>query len=226
MKNSFVLYSSYMEQINLLSMEQRGVLLTAIMAYEGKGEIPEMDGMTLMAFTFIKADLDRDAEKYQRTCEARRSAGLLGGRPKTKGLTENQTKAKKANGFSENQTEAKKPDNEYEYDNDLKEIPPKGGTKKSGFTPPTLQEVQEYIREKGYKVDAERFIDFYESKGWFIGKNKMKDWKAAVRTWVRRQQQEVNTKGRQETTANRFNNFQQRNYDFDELERKLTGRVT
>ena len=53
----------------------------------------------------------------------------------------------------------------------------------SRFTPPSLDEVRAYCEERGNNVDPERFIDFYESKGWMIGKNKMKDWKAAVRTW-------------------------------------------
>lgn len=53
------------------------------------------------------------------------------------------------------------------------------------FTPPTLDLVQSYITENNYTVDAERFINFYESKGWYVGKNKMKDWKAAVRTWAK-----------------------------------------
>lgn len=57
---------------------------------------------------------------------------------------------------------------------------------KERFAPPTLSEVQDYIREKGYHIDAESFIDFYESKGWMVGKNKMKDWKASVRTWEKR----------------------------------------
>ena len=51
------------------------------------------------------------------------------------------------------------------------------------FTPPTLEEVKSYCLERNNKVDAQRFIDFYESKGWMIGKSKMKDWKACVRTW-------------------------------------------
>ena len=51
------------------------------------------------------------------------------------------------------------------------------------FAPPTLEEVKEYCRERGNKVDPEKFIDFYTMKGWMVGKNKMKDWKAAVRTW-------------------------------------------
>lgn len=53
------------------------------------------------------------------------------------------------------------------------------------FKPPTVQQVEEYCRKRGNGVDAERFIDFYESKGWMVGQNKMKDWKAAVRNWER-----------------------------------------
>ena len=51
------------------------------------------------------------------------------------------------------------------------------------FKPPTLEEVISYCRERENKVDAERFINFYEAKGWMIGKNKIKNWKAAVRNW-------------------------------------------
>lgn len=51
--------------------------------------------------------------------------------------------------------------------------------------PPTLEEVQAYCIERGNHVDAARFVDYYTSNGWKVGKNKMKDWKAAVRTWER-----------------------------------------
>lgn len=51
------------------------------------------------------------------------------------------------------------------------------------FTPPTAEEVSAYCRQRGNGIDAERFCDFYASKGWRIGKEPMKDWKAAVRTW-------------------------------------------
>jgi len=53
------------------------------------------------------------------------------------------------------------------------------------FTPPSVEEVADYCRERGNSVDPQTFVDFYESKGWMIGKNKMKDWKSAVRTWER-----------------------------------------
>lgn len=55
--------------------------------------------------------------------------------------------------------------------------------KRKQFKPPTVEEVREYCYERNNNVNAEAFVDFYESKGWMVGKNKMKDWKAAVRTW-------------------------------------------
>lgn len=54
------------------------------------------------------------------------------------------------------------------------------------FIPPTVEEVKEYCIERNNNVDAERFIDYYTANGWKVGKNSMKDWKAAVRTWERR----------------------------------------
>ena len=53
----------------------------------------------------------------------------------------------------------------------------------TSFKKPTTQEVETHISEMGYNVDAKRFVNFYEAKGWMIGKNKMKNWKAAVSTW-------------------------------------------
>lgn len=55
--------------------------------------------------------------------------------------------------------------------------------KRKRFTPPTIEEVEAYCNESKYKIDAERFIAHYSSNGWMVGKNKMKDWKAAVRNW-------------------------------------------
>lgn len=215
-RDSFVLYTSYMDQISLLNNEQRGVLLTAIYSYAMENELPDMDGMTKMAFSFIRSQLDKDMKKYDDVCRKRREAGKSGGRPKANDYTEKQEKAKKANGFSEKQTETKKPDNEYEYDNDndLKE-----NIKRKIFQPPTVEAVKAYCTERGNKVDPQSFVDFYESKGWMIGKNKMKDWKAAVRTWEKNE-----TKTRQEGTAKLVkdnNNFDRRDYDMDELERRL-----
>ncbi len=60
-------------------------------------------------------------------------------------------------------------------------------SRKKSFTPPTLEEVTAYCRERGNSIDPERFRDYYEARGWMIGKTKMKDWKAAVRTWEKRE---------------------------------------
>ena len=59
------------------------------------------------------------------------------------------------------------------------------GDKKKRFAPPTLEEVKAYCSERNNSVDAQRFIDYYTSNGWKVGKNPMKDWKAAVRNWER-----------------------------------------
>lgn len=57
----------------------------------------------------------------------------------------------------------------------------------TAFKPPTPDEVQEYLDSQNAKFfDGEQFCDFYTARGWLIGKNKMKDWRAAVRTWIRR----------------------------------------
>lgn len=54
------------------------------------------------------------------------------------------------------------------------------------FKKPTLEEIQKVITDKGYKVDAEAFMAFYDSNGWKVGKNPMKSWKSALVTWHKR----------------------------------------
>lgn len=68
----------------------------------------------------------------------------------------------------------------------LKSKAPKGvvvAGSASRFRPPTLEEVKSYILEKGIEIDAERFVAYYESNGWMVGRNKMKSWKSAIVTW-------------------------------------------
>lgn len=57
--------------------------------------------------------------------------------------------------------------------------------KATGFTPPSVEEVKNYCSKRNSNIDAQRFTDFYTAKGWMIGSNKMKDWRAAVRSWER-----------------------------------------
>ena len=63
-------------------------------------------------------------------------------------------------------------------------------TRAKRFVPPTVDDVREYCEERGNSVDPQRFVDYYSSNGWMVGKNKMKDWKAAVRTWEAKEKQQ------------------------------------
>lgn len=81
------------------------------------------------------------------------------------------------------------------------------------FKPPTVEEVKAYCQERGNNIDAESFVAFYESKGWMIGKNKMKSWKSAITTWEKRDNKPKAT--------TKFSNFEERNYNFSELEKKF-----
>ena len=100
---------------------------------------------------------------------------------------------------------------------------------RSRFVKPTLDQVEEYIHEQGYEVDGEKFIDYYDSVGWTVGKNKpMKDWKAAVRTWAKTEKTHQiydHAKQKNEPKKNTFNDFEQRTYDFDDLEMKLMSKL-
>jgi hypothetical protein len=96
--------------------------------------------------------------------------------------------------------------------------------KKNGrFAPPSLEEVQQYCKDRNNGIDAEAFIAFYESKGWKVGNQPMKNWKSAVITWEKRDKKPQQPKP-QEKPSNKFNNFPQRTYtdqDYADLEKKL-----
>lgn len=77
-KNSFLIYLDYEEQFELLTDEQIGQLMKAIMRYEKTREIPKLEGMVKMAFSFIKTQLDRDREKWQEEKQKRSRAGKKG----------------------------------------------------------------------------------------------------------------------------------------------------
>lgn len=70
---------------------------------------------------------------------------------------------------------------------------PQTHPKPKSFIIPNIQDIIDYCLERNNKVDAKRFFNFYESKGWMVGKNKMKDWKACVRTWEQENKKNNNT---------------------------------
>lgn len=94
----------------------------------------------------------------------------------------------------------------------IKENKTKEGERR--FTPPSLQEVTDYCNQRGNNVDPERFVNFYQSKNWMVGKNKMKDWKAAIITWEKRDQDRA--KGKRTQTDEEFEEELRRFMENDE----------
>ena len=85
-------------------------------------------------------------------------------------------------------------DSDIDIDTDINIVSPQKvvaqpKTTKKRFVKPTVEEVRAYCLERGNSVDPQKFVDYYESNGWRVGKNPMKDWRAAVRTWERNQTQ-------------------------------------
>ena len=93
---------------------------------------------------------------------------------------------KKSNRKSTPELELEK---EIELDKEIEKEREKGKKARSRFIPPTLEEVSAFIAENNYRVNAEKFIDYYNANGWMVGKTKMKDWKAAVRNWHRNERE-------------------------------------
>lgn len=93
-KNSFILYTEYSKHIELLTNEQAGVLFKNIFSYIESGQTSDMDAVTQMAFSFIKANLDRDIRKYEEIIDKRRKAGAIGGHTKAQNRLANVASAK------------------------------------------------------------------------------------------------------------------------------------
>lgn len=108
-KGTFILRSDFYPQVQLLTREQRGDLLTAIFAYTSDEDLPAMDGVTTMCFEFIKASIDFYAVRYDAQCQKNRENGRKGGRPKkAAGNNENQPDNDETGQFEENPLESEK----------------------------------------------------------------------------------------------------------------------
>lgn len=169
--DSFILYTDQKEVVRKLTDEQAGQLLKGLYDYAETETIPELDNVIDLVITPFITTIMRDKQKYDRRCETSAINGKLGGRPKKP--NKNLTKPKKADSDSVS-------DSDNDSDSNKKEI-----ITKKKFIKPTLEEVKAYCLERKNKVDAQRFIDYYEANGWKVGRNSMKDWKAAIRTWER-----------------------------------------
>ena len=104
-KSSFLIYHEYREPLKLLTDEQRGQLLMALIDYSESGVVPELDGISMMAFSFIQSQMDRDSKKYENRCSSNRENGKKGGRPKKE--NDSEENPKNPLGFEETEKKTK-----------------------------------------------------------------------------------------------------------------------
>lgn len=174
-----------------LTDEQLGKFLRIYyqMQLTGDTDVDSEDPMVDMMLEVVREQVTFDVRSYERKCEANKENGEKGGRP---------AKPEEPNKTQQNPTKPNSRDSDSDTEIDS-EIEPeigidserlRSGESKSRtrkrFTPPTVEEVKAYCFERNNKVDAERFVDYYTANGWKVGKNPMKDWKAAVRNWERK----------------------------------------
>lgn len=172
-KKSFMLYLDYKQHLELLTDEDRGKLLLAIFDYaEDKTEPTTLSGSAAMAFSFIRAQMDRDDQKYEEICERNRANGSKGGRPKkANGTDENQEEPKKTERFS---IKPKKPDTETDTETDT-DTDTETDTEKSVYTPPAEPDGDSAKKEP---LQDRRFDEFWKLYPKKVGKQAAKNsWK-------------------------------------------------
>lgn len=169
----FCAYHSYIKQCKGLSDSELGRLFRALLEYSASGKVPELNGRESVAFDFMSANIDRDAESYKDTCNRNRENISKRYERIRANTTVYET-------YQEKEEEKEK---EELLKKDISNEISKKSTRQKKFAPPTVEEVAAYCLERKNKVDAAYFVDHYTSNGWKVGKQNMKDWKAAVRTW-------------------------------------------
>ena len=202
--------------------------------YESLKEVPPEDFKTVISAMCEKAFYDHDVEltghnkslylliepyllKSIQISNLRSEQGKKGGAPKgnTNASKKKTTKNNQASTEDkENQTNKNKKENEKENKKEIENGSMEKDTSKR-FTPPSLEEVCSYCRERNNNINPESFIDYYSSNGWKVGSSTMKDWKAAVRTWEHRDKNKDNMK-QSHMMTNHYTSE-----DFVELEKKL-----
>ena len=124
-------------------------------------------------------------------CETAAASRMRKCRAKKDKLERNNVTPMLQSGYGEKEKEI---EIEKELEIELDTKANKSPTKAKRFVKPTLSEIKQYCIERGNKVDAQHFYDYYESNGWRVGKNSMKNWQAAVRTWERSEYRKPNSK--------------------------------
>ena len=184
-------FADFEDAIEPINDAEAGRLFRAMLRYARTGETPKFSGNERYVWPTAKLNIDREAA----FCEKQRRNAKKPNEAKPSQTEPNEAKP--------SQTSQKDKDKDKEY----KETLPNGSAKKTGgavFTPPTVDEVRAYCLERKNSVDPAAFVDFYTSKGWLIGKNRMKDWRAAVRTWER---ERTETRKRSRQRSQTFDNY-------------------
>lgn len=138
-------------------------------------------------------------------CETAAASRMRRCRAKKDKLERNNVTPMLQNGYGEIEIEKEiEKELEIELDSSAKSTT----TKRKRFEKPTISDIEQYCIERNNNVNAEQFFDYYESNGWKVGKNSMKDWKAAVRTWERSEYRKTNSKkNSKEDAINVVNNL-------------------
>lgn len=186
MRDSFIFYKSFFEAMQGLSDEQKGQCFDALASYALTGEEPSLENPIIrLFFTMAKPQIDVNNQRFEN--------GKRGGRPRKQDITEeypeiepnkNQTITKIKPKNNQTETNPEPNVNVNNKKNKISSGKPLDILQKK-FKKPTVDEIKGYCLERNNTVIAEKFYDFYESKGWKVGNQPMKDWKAAVRTWER-----------------------------------------
>ena len=199
---SVLVFSDWQTLFQNLSDEQAGQLIKAMCFYNKGEEYTPSDPTVTAMFSMVKEGMDHNSDHYDKVCQRRAEAGKKGADKRWKDGKSHSEDGKTCKTLTESES--------VTLTETLTEsesvIPPSEESKsrtRKRFRPPTVEEVEAYCFERNNKVDAERFVDFYSSNGWRVGKNPMKDWKAAVRTWEKREDNVVNMTAAQQMEAAR-----------------------
>jgi hypothetical protein len=206
---SFIIHKDSLSVLKKLTKEEAGELFLAISDYQNEGKLPTNKLISIIFEPFLN-QFKRDDEKFLNVCERNKINGSKGGRPKTQnnpvgylGTQDNPKEPKKADSDSNSNSDSNndiKNDSNNNNDNinnsiteniitenqPLQKNIEKVEIVKKRFIKPTIDELTAYCNEFALNIDPKHFIDYYESNGWKINKNPMKDWQATARNWNRR----------------------------------------
>ena len=196
-KPGVMLYFEMRNVLEELSNEKRGILVSAILDYSEHGIQPDFRGSLRIAWASIRHKLDRDDDNYARKSQVRRYAVYIR-ESKKDGMLPLPYEQWLASLPETSQPETSNDTNRYPTttttatatSTDCCYMPAadKPPRQPQRLIPPTVEEVRAYAAQRGDFLDPEAFMDYYTANGWKVGRNPMKDWKAAVRTWARKEQ--------------------------------------